>query len=325
MSDLVVETSGLRKVYRHGLRRTVALDGLDLQVPAGGVHGFLGPNGSGKTTTLRILLGLARPSGGSVRVLGAQVPRHLPQVVDRVSGVVDQAGFVPRLSGRKNLALVGRSLGVKKAAVDEVLHQVGLQDRARSSYASYSLGMRQRLAIAAALLKTPDLLLLDEATTGLGPAGTRSVRDLVRRLGDSGVTVLLSSHNLVEVQELCHSVSIVQRGRLVASGRVEDLLGEDTSRTRVVVADLRGAEHLLRGEGHTVTRADDHLLVEGHARPEAITQALARRGHYVSELTEARPDLETYFLRLTGRSASSNLDVGDRADEGADDRQGAAS
>lgn len=301
MSELVIETSGLRKSYRHGLRRRVAVDGLDLAVPAGGVHGFLGPNGSGKTTTMRMLLGLARPDKGVARVFGLKVPSQLPQVVDRVGAVIGSPGFSPHLSGRTNLQLVGRTLGLSRTGVDEVLHQVGLESRARSSYASYSPGMRQRLAIAAALLKTPDLLLLDEPTAGLGPAGGRTVRDLVRRLGDGGTTVLLSSHNLVEVQQLCHSVSIIDHGRLLASGRVDELLGERTSRTRVKVADLRGAQHVLRSAGRTVTRDGDSLLVEGHERPEEITRALAARGHYVAELSEVRPDLESVFLQLTGR------------------------
>ncbi len=304
MSELVIETSGLRKSYRHGLRRTAAVDGLDLAVPAGGVHGFLGPNGSGKTTTMRLLLGLARPDKGVAKVFGLPVPRQLPQVVDRVGAVVGSPGFSPHLSGRRNLQLIGRTLGLSRTGVDEVLYQVGLESRARSSYSSYSPGMRQRLAIAAALLKTPDLLLLDEPTTGLGPAGSRTVRDLVRRLGDGGTTVLLSSHNLVEVQQLCHSVSIIDHGRLVASGPVSDLIGDRASRTRVRVHDLREAEHVLRSAGRTVTREQDSLLVEGHERPEEITRVLAARGHYVTELSEERPDLESFFLQITARGTT---------------------
>jgi ABC-2 type transport system ATP-binding protein len=302
MAELVVETTGLRKTYRHGLRRTVAVDGLDLRVPAGGVHGFLGRSGSGKTSTLRMLLGLSRPSGGTVALFGQPVPARLPEVARRVGAVVDDPGFAPHLSGRRHLQLLGRSLGLSRTGVDEVLAQVGLESAARSSYGSYPLGVRQRLAIAAALLKTPDLLVLDEATHGLGPAGLRTVRDLLQRLGDSGVTVLMSSHHLSEVQQLCHSVSIIDRGRMVASGTVEELLGDRVSRTRVGVADLRGAEHALRSAGHDVVREEGVLVVEGHQHPEQLTRLLAERGHYVSELSEIRPDLESVFLRLTSRS-----------------------
>ncbi len=302
MTDLVIETSGLRKVYRSGGRRTVAVDGLDLSVPAGGVHGFLGPNGSGKTTTIKMLLGLTRPSGGEMRLFGLQVPAQLPQVIDRVGAIVEEPRFTPTFSGRKNLSLLARSIGVPRSTVDEVLQQAGLADRAKEKYGTYSLGMKQRLAIAAALLKNPDLLILDEPTNGLDPAGIRGIRDLIRDLGESGVTVLLSSHILAEVQQVCHSVSIVGEGKLLASGRVEDLLGENVSRTRVGVTDPQGARHFLEAAGYTVAREGDLLVVEGHENPEEITKLLAGKGVYVSELSAIRPTLETFFLKLTGRA-----------------------
>ncbi len=315
MNDLVIETRDLRKVYRSRGRRTLAVDGLDLQVPVGGVHGFLGPNGSGKTTTIKMLLGLARPSGGEMRLFGLQVPARLPEVVDRVGAVVEEPRFVPNFSGRKNLSLLARSIGASRSTVDAALQQVDLADRSREDYNSYSLGMKQRLAIAAALLKGPDLLILDEPTNGLDPAGIRSMRDLVRGLGESGVTVLLSSHILAEVQQLCHSVSIVGQGRLLASGRVEDLLGEKVSRTRVGVTDPRGARHFLEAAGYTVDSQHDHLVVEGHEHPEQITRLLADRGIYVGELSAIRPTLESFFLRLTRRdeaASSSPEDAGPR-------------
>ena len=304
VTDLVIETSGLRKVYRSGGRRIVAVDGLDLSVPPGGVHGFLGPNGSGKTSTLRMLLGLARPTKGEMRLFGLTVRDHLPQVIDRVGAVVEEPRFVPTFSGRKNLSLLARSVGLPRAAVDSTLNQVGLTDRARSDYRTYSMGMKQRLAIAAALLKSPDLLILDEPTNGLDPAGIQSIRELIRGLGESGVTVLLSSHILAEVQQVCHSVSIVGEGRLLASGRVEDLLGEKVSRTRVGVSDPAGARHFLESAGYAVTRETDHLVVEGHDRPEQITRLLADKGLYVQELTAIRPTLESFFLELTGRPST---------------------
>ena len=305
MNDLVIETSGLRKVYRSAGRRVVAVDGLDLEVPAGGVHGFLGPNGSGKTTTIRMLLGLARPTKGSIRMFGLDVPGQLPRVLERVGAIVEEPRFVPGFSGRKNLRLLARTIGAPRSAVGSSLEQVGLTDRARESYRGYSLGMRQRLAIAAALLKSPDLLILDEPTNGLDPAGIQAIREMIRDLGESGVTVLLSSHILAEVQQVCHSVSIVGDGRLLAAGRVEDLLGQNVLRTRVGVTDPQGAQHFLEAAGHTVTREGDLLLVEGHRDPEQLTRLLADKGVFVRELTPVRPSLESFFLKLTGRAGST--------------------
>jgi ABC-2 type transport system ATP-binding protein len=300
MSELVVETGGLQKVFRERGRRIVAVDGLDLAVPAGGVHGFLGPNGSGKTTTIRMLLGLARPTSGSIRLFGETTPAHLPAVMSRIGAVVEEPKFVPTFSGRKNLLLLARSVGIGRERVDTALAEVGLSDRAKERYQGYSLGMKQRLAIAATLVKSPDLLILDEPTNGLDPAGIRDIRHLVRRLGESGVTVLLSSHILAEVQQVCHSVSIVDRGRLIANGNVDDLLGESVARTRIGVADpVTAAGHLERA-GYVVERDGDRLVVEGHDHPEAITRLLAEHDLYVHELRVLRPSLESVFLKLTG-------------------------
>jgi ABC-2 type transport system ATP-binding protein len=300
MSDTVIETSGLRKEFRTRKgRHVVAVADLDLAVPAGGVHGFLGPNGSGKTTTIRMLLGLARASRGEMRLFGEPVPERLPHVINRVGAVVEQPKFVPTFSGRKNLSLLARSIGVRGERVDSALAQVGLAGRDRERYKGYSLGMKQRLAIAATLLKSPDLLILDEPTNGLDPAGIRDIRDMIRGLGESGVTVLLSSHILAEVQQVCHSVSIIGNGRLLASGDVDALIGDGAGTTRVVVADPAGAERVLLEAGHQVTRAGEALQVEGVEDPAVVTRALAGRGMYLRELTQVRPDLESVFLHLT--------------------------
>ena len=300
MSDLVVETRGLRKVFRDRGRRVAAVDGLDLAVERGGVHGFLGPNGSGKTTTIRMLLGLARPDDGEITVLGEPLPRRLPEVLRRVGAVVEQPQFSPDLSGRRNLQLLARAVGLPKARADDALEQVGLRERARGRYRRYSFGMRQRLGLAAALLKEPDLLVLDEPMNGLDPAGINDMRELLLRLSDSGVTVLLSSHVLAEVQQVCSSVSIIGDGRLLASGRVDELLGESTAHTRVGVADPRRAAMLLSAAGYAVGRDGEGLLVQGHEHPEEITRALAAHDLYVNELSVVRPDLESFFLVLTG-------------------------
>jgi ABC-2 type transport system ATP-binding protein len=303
--ELVVETTGLHKEFRTRRgRRVVAVDHLDLAVPAGGVHGFLGPNGSGKTTTIRMLLGLARPSEGRMRLFGEPVPQRLPAVMDRVGAVVEQPKFVPSFSGRHNLTLLARTVGVSNRDVDAALAQVGLTGRDRERYKGYSLGMKQRLAIAATLLKSPDLLILDEPTNGLDPAGIRDIRTMIRELGENGVTVLLSSHILAEVQQVCHSVSIIGKGRLLASGAVEDLVGEQSvKQVRVDVADPASAQRVLETARFRVTRDGDRLLVEGADRAEHITRVLADRQIYVRELTPVRADLESVFLQLTADAA----------------------
>jgi ABC-2 type transport system ATP-binding protein len=312
MSEPVIETAGLRKVYRTRRgQRVVAVDGLDLVVPAGGVHGFLGPNGSGKTTTIRMLLGLTRPSAGEVRLFGRPVPAALPEVMPRVGAVVEEPQFVPSFTGRKNLLLLAHAVGVPRERVEQALAQVGLSGRDRDRYGGYSLGMRQRLAIAATLLKSPDLLILDEPTNGLDPAGIRDIRDMVRDLGETGVTVLLSSHILAEVQQVCHSVSIIGEGRLIASGRVDELVGDSTlSVARVWVADPAAATRHLEQARYRVVRDGDHLNVEGFEHPEDITRVLSQHGLYVRELAPVRADLETVFLQLTKDSALARRAAG---------------
>ena len=313
MSEAVIETSGLRKVFRSRRgRRIVAVDGLDLCVPAGGVHGFLGPNGSGKTTTIRMLLGLARPTEGEMRLFGEPVPQRLPAVTDRIGAVVEEPKFMPSFSGRKNLLLLARSIGVPHQRVDAALAQVGLDGRDRERYSHYSLGMQQRLAIAATLLKSPELLILDEPTNGLDPAGIRDIRDMIRELGEAGVTVLLSSHILAEVQQVCHSVSIIGNGRMVASGKVDELIGDNTlAVARVWVSDAAAATRHLEQARYRVVPDGDHLNVEGFEHPEDITRVLAQNGLFVRELAPVRGDLESVFLQLTrGAELSSYQDGG---------------
>ena len=298
-----VEVVGLRKTFGSRLRgRRVALDHLDLFVPAGQVHGFLGPNGSGKTTTIRALLGLVRVEEGSMRLFGHEVPDALPGIIGEVGAVVESPQFFPHFSARRNLRMLATIAGVRRRRVDEVLELAGLRDRAGDAVKGYSLGMRQRLAIAATLLKEPQLLILDEPNNGLDPAGIREVRDLMRNLADGGVTVLLSSHILAEVQQVCDSVSIISRGRHVVSGPVSEVLAPGGStEVRVRVAEDTDHAAVVLGEaGLTVRHQGDHLLVSDVADPSWITQVLARRRLFVSELTPIAPDLESVFLELTG-------------------------
>ena len=301
MSNLVIETAGLSKVYRSTrMRHVVAVEGLDLAVEAGGVHGFLGPNGSGKTTTIRMLLGLARPTAGTMRVFDSPVPSGLGAVMPRVGAVVESPKFLPGFTGRRNLDLLARVGGLSRSRVDAVLEQVDLLERASDRYKGYSLGMRQRLAIAATLLKEPSLLILDEPTNGLDPQGIRDIRQMIRSLGDSGVTVLVSSHILAEIEQVADSVTIVRRGRLIATGPVTDVVGSGvTASLRVRLADLDAAASVLQSSRLAVTRASDHLMVDGADEPADVTRLLAEHGLYVSELTPVRPDLESVFLDLS--------------------------
>jgi len=300
-ADPVIRTTGLRKTYVNRRGRHVAVDGLDLAVPAGGVHGFLGPNGSGKTTTIRMVLGLARADAGEIRLFDVPVPERLPAVIGRVGAVVEQPRLFPGFTGRRNLELLARSIGVGAPRVDAVLERVGLRERGADRYRSYSLGMKQRLAIAATLLNEPDLLVLDEPTNGLDPSGIREVRGLVRDLAAGGTTVLISSHILAEVQQVCDSVSIIGRGRLLAGGSVADVLSGQggPAQVRVRVDDQTAAADVLTRAGFSVAVDDTSLLVSGAADPAALTRALANEGHYVSELVPIVADLESVFLQIT--------------------------
>ncbi|MFN2525508.1 MAG: ABC transporter ATP-binding protein [Actinomycetota bacterium] len=300
----VIEIEGLRKEYRSRRGRTVAVDGLDLVIESGGVFGFLGPNGSGKTTTMRCLLGLARPTAGRCRILGKDSGTELSEVITRVGSIIEGPALFPSFSARRNLSLLARLDGLTAADVDRVLEQVALKERERDLVKNYSLGMRQRLAIAAALLKDPEVLILDEPANGLDPAGIREVRQLLRRLGDEGRTVFVSSHILAEVQQTCDFVAILAKGRCVASGPVSDVLSNGFSRAVSVSFDdpeqLAAAAPALIAVGYAVTSGDDHLRID--AAPEEgsrIARTLADEGLYPRELRPETVDLETVFLELT--------------------------
>jgi ABC-2 type transport system ATP-binding protein len=300
----VLEISGLRKTYRSrkGVRK--ALDGFDMVVEAGQVHGFLGPNGSGKTTTLRTLLGLIKPNDGRMTILGQPVPHRLPQVAGQVGAIVESPQFFGNFSAETTLSLLADAGGVNRLRVPAVLELVGLRDRAKERVKTYSLGMKQRLAVASALLKEPRLLILDEPANGLDPGGIREMRTLMRDLSDSGMTVLLSSHILGEIQLICDSVTIISAGRRVAAGSVSEVLASHTSSTvRVRLepgVDMLGAAELLRTAGAAITMEKDHFTVGNASNPAQITKLLAERQIYVSELTPVSADLEDVFLELTG-------------------------
>ena len=296
----VIEATGLRKEYRRWRGgRTVALDGLDLDVPEGGVFGFLGPNGSGKTTTIRCLLGLVQPSAGSCRVLGAD-KSGLPSVIGRIGSIVEAPAFFPRFSGRRNLEFLAGVQGIDRARVNSVLAEVGLATRGKDPVRTYSLGMKQRLGIAAALLKDPTLLILDEPANGLDPAGIKEVRELLRRLGSEGRTVFVSSHILSEIEQVCDRVAILAQGRCISSGPVDELLSARSTGLVVKIDDPARAIEVLGRAGMSGSVAGDRVRVDASASDGAkVTRALAEAGLYLSELRADELDLESIFLELT--------------------------
>jgi ABC-2 type transport system ATP-binding protein len=298
----VIEIEGLRKEYRR-IRggSLLALDGLDLAVPQGGVFGFLGPNGSGKTTTIRCLLGLVRPTGGACRILGANPHSNLSEVIPRIGSIVETPMLFPGFSGRRNLEILGRVDAVASQTISEALETVGLTERARDLVKNYSLGMRQRLGIAAALMKDPELLILDEPANGLDPAGIKDVRELLRTLGAEGRTVFVSSHILAEVRQSCDSVAILARGRCVASGPVEQILAGGGARDLIVrLADLGAGLRALRAAGIDSALDGDCIRVKRPASDaEQVSKVLAMAGLYLTELRQDEVDLETVFLELT--------------------------
>jgi ABC-2 type transport system ATP-binding protein len=296
----VIEVEGLRKEYQRG--RTVAVDALDLAVPSGGVFGFLGPNGSGKTTTIRCVLGLARPTKGSVRLLGRPVPDGLREALPRVGAIVETPALFPTMSGRVNLELLGAIDRIGRGRVDAILEQVGLAERADDLVHRYSLGMRQRLALGAALLKDPELLILDEPANGLDPAGMRTVRELLRKLAAEGRTVFVSSHLLSEIQQTCDRVAILSHGRCVTQGTVAEVSAAAGHGAAMLVTtdDLSGALGVLERAGFSAERRDRHLRVAvGTADAVRVSRTLGEHGHWVSDLRPDERSLEDLFLELT--------------------------
>jgi len=294
MAETIVSTERLTKTF--GAR--TAVDRVDLTVRRGEVYGFLGPNGAGKTTTLRMLLGLVRPSAGAARVHG--LPPGDPRAVARTGSLVEGPGFYPYLSGRENLRVLARYQGLPDAAADRALDRVDLAARGRDAVRSYSLGMKQRLGVAAALLGEPDLLVLDEPTNGLDPAGMADMRALLVDVAAGGQTVLLSSHLLAEVQEICDRVGIISDGRLLVEGTVAELRGSTEIRLRAAPADRALAVAMA-------VAGDDAVRIEGAelrlsapaGRVPALARALVAADVDITALHSVERSLEEVFFDLT--------------------------
>ncbi len=314
-SDVAVETRGLTKRFRNG---HTAVDGVDLAVPRGAVFGFLGPNGSGKTTTIRMLLGLVTPTAGQVALLGRPLPDRAREVLPRVGVLVEGPAFHPYLSGLANLTRLDAADATadprtRRARTGTALERVGLTAAAGKRYRQYSLGMKQRLALAAALLQPRELLVLDEPTNGLDPQGTREVRTLVRELAADGTTVVVSSHLLAEIDQMCTHVGIMSRGHLLQQGELAELRAQG-ARTVTVTTSRDGvhrAVEVLAGLGLHDVRASggaagpdgtDGTVVAalGEQAPERVAEAVMGAGLPLRGLAVRRPSLEDVFVELTG-------------------------
>jgi ABC-2 type transport system ATP-binding protein len=307
-----IATRGLKKSYG----RQVALDGLDLSVPTGVVYGFLGPNGAGKTTTMRLLTGLLRPDAGSIQLLGRPYTRSDRKRLFDVGALIEAPTFYPNLSARDNLlVLAATGRPAPRSRVDELLELLGLRERARDRVSTFSMGMRQRLGIAAAMLNDPPLLLLDEPANGLDPAGIVAMRDTLRALAASGKTVFVSSHILPEVQQMADMVGIIVAGKVVREGPLSELLAstgairvkvgpDEAERAARVLASLAGTDH-VSVDDPSVAMLSARLPA---ARAAEVNKALGQAGIWASGL-EAGGDLEPLFLQLTQGDASPGPDV----------------
>jgi ABC-2 type transport system ATP-binding protein len=302
----VLEVRGFTKKFGD----FVAVDSLSFEVRRGDVYGFLGPNGSGKSTTIRAIFGLVEPTEGEIRLLGHQAGG--PGGREGVAGFVDMPGFYDYLSARDNLKILAAADRRKgEPPMTRVLETVGLLGRERDKVKTYSTGMKQRLAIASALLREPEVLILDEPTNGLDPGGMRDVRDLIRRLNENGLTIFLSSHLLAEVEQLCNRVAVIGHGLLLAEGTIAEVVGGDNGRPgyRLVVDDAKSALRILQGTTHvtsaSVAEPPDGLgskeirFAVGPEGPGPVVRDLVAGGVAVLALVPARPSLEDLFLELT--------------------------
>jgi len=299
MQGLAIETSGLARRYGN----LIAVDDLNLHVQRGSIYGFLGPNGAGKTTTIRMLLGLIRPNQGDVLLLNQSLGKNRLAVLSRVGSLVETPSLYSHLTGRENLEVTRRLRGVGRKQIDRVLAIVNLEKDAHRKAREYSLGMRQRLGLALALLGDPDLLILDEPTNGLDPAGIHEMRDLIRRLpAEHEITVFLSSHLLSEVEQMATHLGIIQKGKLLFEGTLENLQAKMQEHLEIELNKPEAAEQLLTAQGFQVQRNGTqkiYVQATGRAAAANINSLLVEAGFEVSRLSIERPSLEETFLQMT--------------------------
>ena len=301
---LAIETHSLIKAF--GEQKAVG--GISLAVPKGSVFGFLGPNGSGKTTTIRMLLGLAEATSGQIKLLNHQIPKQLQEALPKVGALVEGPAFYPYMSGRNNLLRMdsadrNSSSATRAQRVDAALERVGLSNASNKKVHAYSLGMKQRLGLANALLKPRELLILDEPTNGLDPQGTREVRNLIRSLAAEGITIFVSSHLLTEIEQLCDHVAVMSAGKILAQGSLEELRSHGQSRLILKVDKKSEATALLKEQGLKKIKSVAGALVapvETDFDVAKLNAILVKKKIGVSELRLEHPSLEEYFVDLTG-------------------------
>ena len=304
MVELAIKTSQLTKRFGD----QAAVDGINLSVPKGSVFGFLGPNGSGKTTTIRMLLGLAEATEGTIELLGEEVPKRIEQILPKVGALVEGPAFYPFMSGRNNLLRIDAAdrfaeRTTTEKRVQSALNRVGLANAAKKKVHAYSLGMKQRLGLANALLKPRELLILDEPTNGLDPQGTREVRNLIRSLADEGITVFVSSHLLSEIEMLCSHVAVMSAGKIVAQGAIEDLRNEEPTRLILVTDEIDSAVEALKSQGLGKARIRGNQVITEVANDfdvAKLTVFLVSKNVPIREIRLEKPSLEEKFVKLTG-------------------------
>ncbi|KEQ26461.1 ABC transporter ATP-binding protein [Paenibacillus tyrfis] len=297
MSEFILETKRLSKQFKS----FAAVKGVDLQVRPGEVYGFLGPNGAGKTTTIRMLLGLIRPTQGEVRVFGQDLARHRLDILRRVGSLVESPSYYGNLSAYDNLEITRKLLGARKTDIDKVLETVRLSEWRSKKVKTFSLGMKQRLGIAQALLGNPMLLVLDEPTNGLDPAGILEIRELIARLPEErGLSVLVSSHILNEIELVASRVGIIYKGELLFQGSLQELREQNKTMLRIDAAPLVEAGNFLLARGHQVEKRHNSLYVDMSATNAArLNRELVTAGFDVSHVSENTPSLEDIFLTMT--------------------------
>jgi ABC-2 type transport system ATP-binding protein len=284
-----------------------AVDDLSIRVECGEIFGFLGPNGAGKTTTMRMLLGLVRPTSGTAHMLGMDVAAQLEAILRRTGSIIENPTFYPFLSGRENLRIVARLTATADGRIDDMLALVDLSEDGDRKFSQYSLGMKQRLAVAASLIDDPDLLILDEPANGLDPAGVVEMRNLMKRLKDEGKTVFISSHVLHEIEQICDRIAILNHGRVLVQGRVEALL-KGGNQIEVRLVNMAEATRVLRSIPwiENIMTEDGTLVVTApHERSAEVNEALAGAGLYASEIRLREKTLEQYFLGVTTGEAAA--------------------
>ncbi|TCO60419.1 ABC transporter ATP-binding protein [Caldanaerobacter subterraneus] len=301
MSELIVETQGLTKKYGN----FTAVDGIDLKVKKGEIYGFLGPNGAGKSTTIRMLLGLIKPTRGDARLFGLSIRQNPMEILKRVGAIVESPSYYGNLTAAENLEITRKILGADKKEIDRVLEIVNLSQWKNKKVKNFSLGMKQRLAIAQALLGKRELLILDEPTNGLDPAGIHEIRQLIKNLpGMLGVTVLMSSHILREVELMATSVGIISRGRLLFQGTLEELKAKSEQDVCIEVYPQDKALKFLENKGLKVKVNDNRLFIKKNGiNVAAVNKALVMEGFEVTHLSVVAKNLEDIFLEVTGGDA----------------------